>query len=259
MPESLKGVKVTNGETPTEPMKEPIYKDKLVDGLNEYVIQDLSALAGRPYDSGKFLFSISSFMLVATLTLVTGFKGLYLFCLIAILPLSVSFIYSFKLTLAVVQRDKGDTKEKLEKVTGNEIDIDNSIYKEYLKKNNWLAHNIKCWKVCMAFFAVLLVITVAVATYFTSDEEKNKDAMQFQQLSDINASINKVAIEIANLSLKIKEPEQNYSTKHLNELVIQLSTQVENNHKFIQKEFDLTREHLDSHLLILNKEPNSDK
>lgn len=240
-----------------ELMKEPLYKDKLVEGLHEYVIQDLSALASRPYDTGKFLFSISSFMMVATLSLVTAFKGHYLYCLISILPLFVSYKYSFKLTLAVVQRNKGDTKEKLEKISGNEIEIGNSIYNEYLKKNNWLAQNINCWKICMAIFTIFIVFTVGVATYNTNYEDNKKDNVLIQQLTALNVSVNNVATEITNLRIEIKQAEESDSNEHLNDMLKKIPEQVERNHQSMKREFDINSEHLDRHLRIVKEEINS--
>ncbi|MCC2618159.1 hypothetical protein LJ739_18025 [Aestuariibacter halophilus] len=242
-----------------EPMKEPLYKDKLVEGLHEYVIQDLSALAGRPYDTGKFLFSISSFMLVATLSLVTAFKGHYLYCLIAIFPLVVSFQYSFKLTIAVVQRKRGDTREKLEKASGNEIEIQNSIYQEYLKKNNWLAFNIMRWKQCMLAFAFLIIVTVGGATYITNKEDINKDVTLTEQLSAINQSINTVAREIAQLSAKLKHPQAGHSDADLKKAFSEVSSQIESHHQSMQRAFDTNSDHLDRHLRIVKDEIKRDR
>lgn len=248
---------MSGSEPKPNPMKEPLYGDKLVEGLHEYVIQDLSALANRPYDSGKFLFSISSFMMVATISLVTAFKGHYLYCLISIVPLAVSFKYSFKLTLAVVKRNKGDSKENLEKLSGHEIEIGNSIYKEYLKKNNWLAENVKCWKNCMVIFTIAIVFTVGVATYFTNNEVKEKDNELIQQLASINASVSNVAMEITNLSIEIKQAKEDGSNEHQNNILKKISDKVEINHQSIQREFEINSNHLDRHLRIIKEEINS--
>lgn len=234
-------------------MKEPLYRDQLIAGLNEYVIQDLSALAGRPYDSGKFLFSISSLMLVATLSLVTAFKGSYLVCLIATIPLMFSFRYSFNLTIAVVKREKGTTREALEKQSGYEIEINNPIYQEYINKNNWWARSVKNWKICMGIFVLLIISTVGYATFTTNNENKEVDDKLIKQLISLNSSIDSLAKEVSKIKIEAKESNIDNSDGSLNNLLKAISLQIEEGQESMQIEFDKNEDHLDRHLTIIQE------
>jgi hypothetical protein len=238
-------------------IQEPIYSDKLVSGLEEYVIKDISSIADRPYDTGKFLFSISSFMLVVTLSLVTTFKGHYLFCLISILPLAVSFIYSFNLTLGVTVRYPGDSDDELRKKTGYEIDIDDTMYGQYQEKYNWLAGNVKLWKNCMALFAVILSITITVATIITNNEIKNSDITR--NLLKINDSITKVADNLSKVEQAIILNGDKSAIKPLQDVLQQLSIKIDSEHNELIQEFEKNEAHLDRHLDIVTNEIKSQK
>lgn len=78
------------------------------EGLAEYAKQTYSNLAQRDYDLGKFLFTVSTFSILISFTLITALGREYLFILLASIP----YLLSIKTALNLVTQGAGDINFK---------------------------------------------------------------------------------------------------------------------------------------------------
>lgn len=230
---------------------EPLYRDKFIEGLHEYVKQDISSFAIRPYDTGKFLFSITSFMMVATLTLVTTFKGDYIYCLLSLIPLVICFKYSLDLTIAVAKRKAGDSDADLKKITGYEINIHNSIYREYLEKYNWLAIKVTNWKKWMVLFSITLTCTIVYAT--NSFNQKPDNASLMEEIQKVGNNISGLTTQIKSLSKSIDNSNRAELSSEVEAKLEIIVKQLERHSHKVTTEFEENEKHLDRHLKLLKQ------
>lgn len=217
------------------PQKKPaLYSDAMEDALVEYVKQDIAGFANRYYDTGKFLFTVSSFAILATLTIKTTFGHDYNIILFALLFFLFCLIPSYNLTVGI----------------DHETDPTKTILKEYEAKKEWMDKHLKRW-----FYSFLLgCLTLAFAFIFvvlTSKEEQVKPEAILQEISRDIEYI-KEEIRTGNQSSKVYQPTCNLDDiAQIKVLLSDLYVLVDSHRAESEASFSNVENHLDRHLDIM--------
>jgi hypothetical protein len=143
-----------------------LYSAEITKGLDEYVVQDISGFANRYYDVGKFLFTVSTFAILAVFTLRTTFGKEYDLTFFSLLFFFFCLYPSYKLIVDI----------------DYEIDPENTILKEYELKKKWMKKYLRLWGWSFAFGSITLVITFGYAMCNTK-AEVNKVELELQVMN----------------------------------------------------------------------------
>ena len=85
--------------TTNKGMDEMSYNKSMDEGLKEYVKQEIAASANQYYDIGKFLFSVTTFLIVAILTIRSTLGEQYNYILFSLIVFAYSFFITLRLTV----------------------------------------------------------------------------------------------------------------------------------------------------------------
>ncbi|MGI3060671.1 hypothetical protein [Vibrio alginolyticus] len=217
------------------PQKKPaLYSDAMDDALEEYVKQDIAGFANRYYDTGKFIFTVSSFAILTTLTIKTTFGSNYDIVLTALIFFLFCLFPSYKLTVGI-DHETIPTK---------------TILEEYQAKKVWMNKYLKMWFISF----VLGCFTLAVAFVFvvlTSKEDQEKPEIILQK---INRSLEGIQEEIRNENQRNKAFQSTCSFDDISQVKVLLSDlyDLTESHSAESKaSFSKADIHLDRHLDIM--------
>ncbi|EHW0694779.1 hypothetical protein K1B30_003087 [Vibrio parahaemolyticus] len=124
--------------------------EAMVEGLNDYGKQTISALAQRDYDLGKFLFTASTFAILLSLTLVTALGKIYVFTLLS----SIWFGKSVKISLKLVTDGAGD------------FNPGDKLLDDYNKMKKYIVKRVNEWYVEFNFGLKIFIIIFVITTIF---------------------------------------------------------------------------------------------
>ncbi|HHG3544620.1 TPA: hypothetical protein ACPVZ6_001626 [Vibrio parahaemolyticus] len=220
------------------PQKQPaLYSDAMDEALVEYVKQDIAGFAHRYYDTGKFLFSVSSFSILATLTIKTTFGSNYDIVLSALIFFIFCLFPSYKLTVGI---DHTTIPTK-------------TILKEYQDKKEWMNKHLERWFISF----ILGCLTLAFAFVFVMLNSKDDETKSETILNEINRNLVGIESELRRGNQRNITSQSTCSFDDIRQVKILLSDldtlideqRAEN--KALFSEVDI---HLDRHLdLMANK------
>ncbi|EJI1392917.1 hypothetical protein NDL37_002588 [Vibrio parahaemolyticus] len=220
------------------PQKQPaLYSDAMDEALVEYVKQDIAGFAHRYYDTGKFLFSVSSFSILATLTIKTTFGSNYDIVLSALIFFIFCLFPSYKLTVGI---DHTTIPTK-------------TILKEYQDKKEWMNKHLERWFISF----ILGSLTLAFAFVFVMLNSKDDETKSETILNEINRNLVGIESELRRGNQRNITSQSTCSFDDIRQVKILLSDldtlideqRAEN--KALFSEVDI---HLDRHLdLMANK------
>ncbi|ELA3125013.1 hypothetical protein RFM71_002179 [Vibrio parahaemolyticus] len=220
------------------PQKQPaLYSDAMDEALVEYVKQDIAGFAHRYYDTGKFLFSVSSFSILATLTIKTTFGSNYDIVLSALIFFIFCLFPSYKLTVGI---DHTTIPTK-------------TILKEYQDKKEWMNKHLERWFISF----ILGCLTLAFAFVFVMLNSKDDETKPETILNEINRNLVGIESELRRGNQRNITSQSTCSFDDIRQVKILLSDldtlideqRAEN--KALFSEVDI---HLDRHLdLMANK------
>ncbi|HCE1775821.1 TPA: hypothetical protein NGS17_002409 [Vibrio parahaemolyticus] len=220
------------------PQKQPaLYSDAMDEALVEYVKQDIAGFAHRYYDTGKFLFSVSSFSILATLTIKTTFGSNYDIVLSALIFFIFCLFPSYKLTVGI---DHTTIPTK-------------TILKEYQDKKEWMNKHLERWFISF----ILGCLTLAFAFVFVILNSKDDETKSETILNEINRNLVGIESELRRGNQRNITSQSTCSFDDIRQVKILLSDldtlideqRAEN--KALFSEVDI---HLDRHLdLMANK------
>ncbi len=162
-----------------------MYGQAIPDALDEYVKQDVAGFANRYYDVGKFIFTVSTFAILAILTLRTTFGKEYDIVLISTIFFVFCLYPSYKLTVGM----------------DNEIDPENTISKEYELKKKWMKGHLLQWVIS---FVLGTVVLIGSFIYSMNNEYEDNNKVE-HGLEKINKTLRSILKEIKKSTVKPKE------------------------------------------------------
>ncbi|EKA7371680.1 hypothetical protein OL330_000869 [Vibrio parahaemolyticus] len=220
------------------PQKQPaLYSDAMDEALVEYVKQDIAGFAHRYYDTGKFLFSVSSFSILATLTIKTTFGSNYDIVLSALIFFIFCLFPSYKLTVGI---DHTTIPTK-------------TILKEYQDKKEWMNKHLERW-----FSSFILgCLTLAFAFVFVMLNSKDDETKSETILNEINRNLVGIESELRRGNQRNITSQSTCSFDDIRQVKILLSdldTLIDEQHAENKALFSEVDIHLDRHLdLMANK------
>jgi hypothetical protein len=212
-----------------------LYGKAIPEALQEYVNQDVSGFANRYYDVGKFLFTVSTFAILAVFTLRSTFGSDYNIVFSSNLFFFFCLYPSYKLTVGI----------------DYEIDPENTILKEYKLKKEWMKGYLDLW---IVGFAIGIVVLIGSFSYAMINAKEKHNSLEVK-LEEINTTLVKVLQEfkiknekpIAGNTICIQYEQLLTEISNLSQVVIKHDNQMLN--LFVKEE-----DHKDRHLeLITNK------
>ncbi|MDC8111361.1 hypothetical protein PQQ36_21275 [Vibrio sp. CCUG 15886] len=214
--------------------KPALYSDAMDDALVEYVKQDIAGFANRYYDTGKFLFTVSSFAILATLTINTTFGHDYNIILFSLIFFLFCLRPSYNLTVGI----------------DHKTDPTKTILQEYEAKKKWMDKHLKTW-----FYSFLLgCLALAfgfVLVVLTSKEDQVKPEAILQKISRDIEYI-KEEIRTGNQSSKVYQPTCNLDgIAQVKVLLSDLYVLVDSHSAESEASFSKVDTHLDRHLDIM--------
>ncbi|TKF99564.1 hypothetical protein [Vibrio sp. F13] len=213
--------------------KQPaLYSDAMDEALIEYVKQDISGFANRYYDTGKFLFSVSSFAILATLTIKTTFGSNYDIVLIAILFFLFCLRPSYNLTVGI------DHKTIPTK----------TILQEYEDKKKWMDKHFRSWFISFGLGCFTLMIAFFIVM-LTSEEKQIKPEVTLQ---NINSNLSGIKEEIRIGNRAYQPTCSSDDIAQIKVLLSDLYTLIDTHSNENRASFSKVNVHLDRHLDIMS-------
>lgn len=218
----------------TEP-KLKLYGSAIPEALEEYVKQDVSGFANRYYDVGKFLFTVSTFAILAVFTLRTTFGSPYNSVFISILFFFYCLYPSYKLTVGI----------------DYEINPENTILREYELKKAWMKRYLRIW-----ITSFVLGILVLLSSFGYSLLNDNNELTKVEvRLDKINETLGGILTELQK-DRQVKEPNTKLCSQYQDIIleIQKLSEQLARHDSKVEFRFNDSEVHEDRHLkLIANK------
>ncbi|OEE33671.1 hypothetical protein [Vibrio ordalii] len=219
----------------TTPKKKPaLYSDAMDDALVEYVKQDIAGFANRYYDTGKFLFTVSSFAILATLTIHTTFGNSYNIILFALIFFLFCLLPSYSLTVGI------DYKTK----------TTNTILEEYQAKKRWMDKHLKRWFISFVLGCSILAFAFVFVVLTSGGGAAKPEAI----LQEINRNIEDIKEEIRTdiQSSKVYQPTCSLDDiAQVKVLLSDLYVLVDSHSAKSEALFSNVDSHLDRHLDIM--------
>lgn len=214
-------------------LEELTYNEEIEEGLKEYVKQEIGAAANQYYDVGKFLFTVTTFLIVATLTIRSTLGENYNSILLSL----TIFAYSLYITM------------RLTVFTNYENEIEGTILENYYSKRKWMQKRLHQWGWSFVAGITILLIGLGYSTWQAENSSTPKT-----KIEDSMASIDRTLKELlqspqVTLSKNCDEKD-NLSTRFdstsesLNALLFEQKN-------LIEKNFQRNDEHLNRHLSII--------
>lgn len=153
-------------------------------GLEDYARQSLSALSQRDYDLGKFLFTVSTFAILISFTLITALGKEYSIVLISVFP----FVMSIWVALNLVVEGAGEIKF-------SELIIDDyDRMKSYIRKqkNRWFFHFATGAVIFTILFSAISIYKWTGSSLLSWTGFKLADNQLVQPLNGIKNSLEKL-------------------------------------------------------------------
>lgn len=216
------------------------------EGLREYVKQTLAALAQRDYDLGKFLFTVSTFAILASLAFVTALGKLYVLTLIACIPFGLSTATALKL---VTQG-------------GGEFDPEKEVITDYGEMKEHIEKIIKKW---FCQFNIGVITFIVIFSTIAIDDVFNLGLVKHLNKSNPNTEVLSKLTEIQNSIWILESSLENKTTKVVeDETCVDFRELVSKYHDSISGKIDALSEserlnhldmsnHLDRHQTQLGK------
>lgn len=221
-------------------MDEMSYNKSMDEGLKEYVKQEIAASANQYYDIGKFLFSVTTFLIVAILTIRSTLGEQYNYILFSLIVFAYSFFITLRLTV----------------FTNYENSIEKSVLDNYYSKRKWMGSLLKHWGFSFVGGLIIFIVALAFSTY--AKENTNSKSTKIEDtLVHINDTLKLIYEVISTPPDVIGLSEKGDFCKLEQAKVIETLETIKQMHYQLQDNFVENDKHLDRHLQIISKKISS--
>lgn len=216
-----------------------LYKEQIDEGLDEYVKQDISSIATRDYDLGKFLFTVSTFAILVAFTIVSALGKEFFLIILSVFWFAKSV----------------NTALELSTKTGYEIEIDKQIFDEYQRKVAFMQDFRNRWygdfKMGIIIASVLFTLSSGMRIYFEFVKDKKQDVMQV--LMSISTNIQTLSVRVAELRGN-PDCHSHLDTTQILEAIAENRQAIRDTAEAAELHHNQTTQHMDRHLgLLANK------
>lgn len=213
-----------------------LYSEQIDAGLDEYVKQDISSIATRDYDLGKFLFTVSTFAILVAFTIVSALGKEFFLILLSVFWFAKSV----------------NTALELSTKTGYEIQINKQIFDDYQRKVSFIQDFRNRWyrdfKIGIIVASVLFALSSGIRIYFEFVEDKKQNVSHV--LMSISANIQTLSARLEELRDN-PECHSHLDTTQILDEIFENRQASHDNAKAAELHHKQTTLHMDRHLYLL--------
>lgn len=216
-----------------------LYSEQIDAGLDEYVKQDISSIATRDYDLGKFLFTVSTFAILVAFTIVSALGKEFFLILLSVFWFAKSV----------------NTALELSTKTGYEIEINKQIFDDYQRKVSFIQDFRDRWyrdfKIGIVVASALFALSSGLRIYFEFVEDNKQNVTQV--LMSISTNIQTLSVRVAELRDN-PDCHSHLDTTQLLDEIVENRQAIHDTAKAAELQHKETMLHMDRHLnLLANK------